>query len=125
MDKESLKEMFDGWEVRKEGFNEEATISIAFQKDRFGLSIIAGKWLYSEPRREASQYLKVEVGLMEYEDVGGLIYTKDGRFFDKDVEGYVDEEKLKKIKEFVEELEEKDIGEVKKAGKYERYIEVK
>lgn len=96
----------EGWEVTESYLNKMQHYGIGFRskyKNGWGLSFVAGKYVYSSPQKKANNYSLVEVGLITKR---GNIVDSNGhrKYFKYGVEAYQTFKDIKKLMKYVESL---------------------
>lgn len=92
----NIKEFFKerkNWKIEHEFIEENKTThSIGIRvkhKNKYALSIVAGTFLYSIPRTLATEFIQVEIALINPK--GEIDYNKKHKkYFNEDVAGYTD-----------------------------------
>ena len=95
-----------GWKTKESYLDKMKHYGIGFRakyKNGWGLSFVAGEYVYSSPQKKSDNYSLVEVALLTKR---GKVYGSHGnrKYFKYGVEGYQSLSEIKKLMKYVEGL---------------------
>ena len=95
-----------GWTIVKSYLKDMKHYGIGFRakyKNGWGLSFVAGEYVYSSPQKKSDNYSMIEVALITKK--GNVLKGHQGRkYFKYGVEGYQSSSDIKKLIKYVEGL---------------------